>query len=92
MRESPDKARQRTARWQEENREAYNAKQRRYAARNRHKVRARARVRTALDNGTLVRPSACDQCGGGGEIQAHHEDYDRPLAVEWLCRACHAVR
>ena len=24
------------------------------------------------------------------KVQAHHEDYTKPLEVTWLCSACHA--
>ena len=51
---------------------------------------ARRRVRTALKRGELERPSRGSACGTAGSIiQGHHEDYSRPLAVTWLCDACH---
>lgn len=51
----------------------------------------------AIETGELVRPSACETCGGPGEpfadgrspIQAHHCDYNKPRDVMWLCQACH---
>ena len=27
-------------------------------------------------------------CGAGG-AEMHHPDYDKPLIVIWMCRACH---
>lgn len=27
----------------------------------------------------------------GDLVDAHHVDYDRPFAVVWLCRTCHAL-
>lgn len=57
-------------------------------------------VRTAIKNGTLVRPEFCSRCGaadtigrsGRHTIQAHHyKGYDHPLTVEWLCAKCHRV-
>jgi hypothetical protein len=53
---------------------------------------AYARVKLALKSGALVRPDACSRCGGSGNgrIEAHHEDYDKPLDVIWLCKSCHA--
>lgn len=51
---------------------------------------ARGVTERAIKNGRLVRPDACQQCGRGAHIDAHHEDYSKPLDVVWLCRKCHA--
>jgi hypothetical protein len=37
----------------------------------------------------LKKPTTCSRCGSEGNIQGHHEDYDRPYDVEWLCPKCH---
>jgi hypothetical protein len=57
------------------------------------------RVYRALKAGLLTRPDTCDRCGqdpgvardGRPMIHAHHEDYDLPLDVTWLCTTCHGV-
>lgn len=53
-------------------------------------------VEEALEIGILVRPDACERCGGNhvfkdgrSGIQAHHSDYNKPLDVMWLCQPCH---
>lgn len=33
-------------------------------------------------------PEVCQVCGDE-RSQMHHEDYDKPLDVTWLCRPCH---
>lgn len=51
----------------------------------------------AVQKGILVRPAACETCGtqaaqmrdGRSTIQAHHDDYNAPLVVRWLCQPCH---
>ena len=31
----------------------------------------------------------CESCGADGRLHAHHNLYEKPLMVEWLCPACH---
>lgn len=69
---------------------------RRYLKRHPEKARAYKRVKKALERGKLVKPTGCEDCGqevnDRYELHAHHEDYSRPLDVEWLCRKCHRQR
>jgi ribosomal protein S27AE len=51
------------------------------------KVAARQEVLKALRKGSLVR-QPCSICGEA-VVQAHHDDYSKPLDVIWLCRTCH---
>lgn len=37
--------------------------------------------------GKLV-PQPCETCGTTN-VEMHHDDYERPTAVRWLCRPCH---
>ena len=52
-------------------------------------------VRIAVKNGKLT-PQPCGCCGidgryanGRRKVQAHHDDYEAPLSVRWLCKSCH---
>lgn len=57
----------------------------------REKIAARRAVRDAIARGDLkVKP--CERCSYGVGVQAHHEDYSKPLDVTWLCRRCHGER
>jgi len=47
-------------------------------------------VARAIRNGSLVRVP-CVKCGEQKSL-AHHEDYDKPLDVMWLCQPCHKQR
>ena len=53
------------------------------------KHRAHGMVADHLRSGEMVRPDSCSKCGAVGKVQGHHADYDKPLAVEWLCLDCH---
>jgi predicted Zn-ribbon and HTH transcriptional regulator len=54
--------------------------------------KANAAVFRAVKSGILVRPAVCEKCGLSENIQAHHEDYSKPLDIEWLCLRCHKGR
>jgi hypothetical protein len=53
------------------------------------KNRAHYQVDIALRNGTLERPSRCEECGRDCFPDAAHFDYSEPLKIRWLCRSCH---
>ena len=54
------------------------------------KRNAWSQVARAIKKGSLIKPEACSSCGGSEpRIEAHHEDYNKPLEVIWLCSPCH---
>lgn len=58
-------------------------------------VKSRYIVYLAKKTGTLKCPCYCEDCGEcfiPEMMYAHHEDYTRPLDVEWLCGKCHNTR
>ena len=55
-------------------------------------VHAHNQVCYAIRTGQLTRPSECEHCGKSCKPEGHHEDYNAPLAVEWLCQSCHSGR
>lgn len=56
------------------------------------KYRVKQNARVYLNNhikmGLVQRPNEC-KCGNN-KVEAHHENYSKPLEVLWLCRECHA--
>ena len=62
-----------------------------HRARNPEKAKARNAIASAISSGAMERPTRCSVNNSNchGEIQAHHEDYSRPLDVIWLCRFHH---
>lgn len=53
------------------------------------KNRARCAVTFAISKGWLSRGECEVGIGCRGRIQAHHDDYDKPLEVRWLCQTHH---
>lgn len=79
--------------------DAVNAYQRSYYARNKTRMshlyeygparKAQTAVNNALAQGKLTRPDRCELCKEECSPQAHHNDYDKPLEIQWLCTDCH---
>jgi hypothetical protein len=62
--------------------------QRRHRAKHSVQSKARSITQHALNAGLLV-PAPCVGCATTERIEAHHEDYYKPLEVVWLCFSCH---
>ena len=46
----------------------------------------------AVKNGRIKKPTICPNCGSlpkRRNMHAHHDDYAKPLDVQWLCSQCH---
>ena len=43
-----------------------------------------------IRNGWLTK-KPCEKCGKE-KTEAHHEDYSKPLDINWLCKSCHMKR
>lgn len=55
----------------------------------RKQLAAYHQVRKAIKEGRLIKTN-CQSCMDAGKpVEAHHDDYDKPLEVRWLCRQCH---
>lgn len=54
--------------------------------RNAYKV-----VEAAIKAGAIKKPDRCQICGKipTKRIEAHHDDYEKPLDVVWCCTLCH---
>lgn len=38
-----------------------------------------------------LKPQPCEVCGATEKINAHHDDYSKPLQVRWLCSVHHKL-
>jgi ribosomal protein S27AE len=61
--------------------------QRTRRANNPEKYAAHYAVSNAVRDGRLKK-QPCEVCGAK-KVQAHHDDYSKPLEVRWLCRVHH---
>lgn len=61
----------------------------RYRKKYPDRIRAERTLHYALQRGEIRKPECCQICLRKTELQAHHEDYDKPLDVIWVCWLCH---
>lgn len=62
-------------------------RQAKWALANPKAVWAHTALRSALRRG-LIHPEPCEECGAAA-VDGHHDDYDKPMQVRWLCRRHH---
>ena len=56
---------------------------------NRDKAWCHNMLNDWLKDGRIVKSPYCYNCGKKTEVEAHHDDYNQPLRVYWLCFKCH---
>ena len=61
-----------------------------WRAANPEKYKAHSMVNYHVRIGNMTKPNKCSKCSSKGRVEGHHEDYSKPLDVEWLCSACHS--
>ena len=52
------------------------------------KAHVRLLTRVSIRAGILIK-GICEVCGTNENIEAHHDDYAKPLDIRWLCRKHH---
>lgn len=77
-----------TKEWYTANKERARELTVQWISRNPEKRKAHIMVGNAIRNGKLTKGS-CEVCGSS-KVEAHHDDYSKPLSVRWLCRTHHA--
>lgn len=71
-----------------ENRDHYIRQVKRWQREHPKATDAREAAALAVARGELS-PQGCEVCSATEDIHAHHDDYDKPLGVRWLCRSHH---
>lgn len=59
---------------------------------NPKKRKAHLILRNAVKRGKIIKSTICMKCRGEFKLSAHHNDYTKPLEVEWLCSSCHKLK
>lgn len=61
-----------------------------WMAEDKRRTKCHNALRRAVLNGVITR-IPCEVCGDK-KSHAHHDDYDKPIDVRWLCAAHHSAR
>ena len=87
-----EKVKERVRRYKLEHPEKVLGTRLKTCSKNPTKQNAQRAVYEAIKAGVLGNPQVCSKCGATApekRIEAHHDDYAKPLEVEWMCTACH---
>lgn len=79
--------RESSRKWRKNHKAKWNAYKREYYKKNPHMRRAYKRFHAAQEKG-LITSKPCEICGSE-DVHGHHDDYDKPLEVRWLCPLHH---
>jgi len=62
-----------------------------YRKNNFEKCRAHDKIKYAIKKGKIKKSEKCEFCGEKEKLHGHHENYEKPLEVIWLCSRCHVA-
>lgn len=85
--EEQEKNRERARAWYRNNKKRFIDYRDGYKKDNPDKVFATKEINKAIDRGDITR-QPCEICGDH-KTDAHHDDYNYPMQVRWLCRRHH---
>lgn len=69
-----------------------DAAKRRWSERNPRKRKAQKAFHNAQRHDPSLAPQPCERCGANDLVHGHHENYDFPYRVNWLCPKHHKER
>lgn len=75
--------------WREKNKERFFETQKLRRQRNKQKINAVTLIGKHLRRGKIQRPNQCEKCMKECKPDGHHDDYNKPHDVRWLCKICH---
>jgi hypothetical protein len=80
-----------TKTWRKKNPEKIVEHVKNWRSKNVDKVRTWQKYQDAILAGKIIAKTCCEKCNSQ-PVQAHHEDYSKPLEVIYLCKKCHSAR
>lgn len=79
-----EKSKEYKKKWNKENVERTRARYLRYKESHLEEVKARSTLYNLIAHGKNDIRKPCEVCGEI-KVEAHHDDYSKPLEVKWLC-------
>ena len=73
---------------QKEDKEKRLQRVRKYEKKYPDRSKAKTAINNAIKSGKIEK-GICAICDSNKYIQGHHDDYSKPMQVDWLCRKCH---
>ena len=55
-------------------------------------LKAKDAANNAIRAGKIIKKEICEKCNQKTSLHKHHNDYTKPLEIEWLCASCHRKR
>lgn len=90
--ENRDKFNEYSRNWREHNYskwiDSQKEYQKKYIRNNKEVANAHTQTHNAIARGIIAK-QVCEICGAE-KAEAHHDDYNKPLKVRWLCKRHHA--
>jgi hypothetical protein len=94
---------EKTKKWKDRNREHLREYKKEYDKEHRKEIReycfhwrkktkgyiAHSKIQRALRKGKILKPDRCCSCKRIRKLYAHHQDYNKPFKIKWICARCH---
>ena len=76
--------------WQFENKDKVYKSNKKWQENNKERRYAHIKFNNYLKKFPDIKPDNCSLCGNTEiKLEAHHNNYSKPLEVVWMCRSCH---
>ena len=62
-----------------------------WAIKHPKELKAKYLVNQAIKKGKIIKPKLCFICNLEKRLCGHHQNYNKPLEVIWMCFSCHKL-